>query len=66
MNFAKLYADKAFEATILKQREKIDKGDILDLKITDVNLIKDIYPAFDGATPETDEVYALILETFPN
>jgi len=65
MKFAVEYAEKGFEALVLKQKSKIEGGDLGDIKTADIEMIKDMYESFGAKTPETDEAYNLILATFP-
>ena len=53
-----------FVASVLKQAEKINKGDLEDIKDSDIAYIKALYPAFEGKTEATDIAYALIIANF--
>jgi len=50
-----------FVALILKQGEKYS-GDLADLKQSDIDYIKALYPSFDEdmKTEETDRIFAII------
>lgn len=50
-----------FVALILKQGEKYN-GDISDLKQSDIDYIKALYPSFDEdmKTEETDRIFSII------
>ena len=65
LEFSVEYNSKSFEALVLKQKQKIDKGDLEDIKDADIKLIKDMYSKFPDKTEATDEAYELILVNFP-
>ena len=64
MNWVMETVEERFIADILKQESKL-LTDPQDLKEIDINYIKSRYPSFEGKTEDTERVYQLILDNFP-